>query len=79
METVPDFIFWGSKINADDDCNHEIKRPLLLGRKAMTNLDGVLKSKDIVLPGKVCMVKAVFFFSVVVCGCESWTMKEAEH
>ena len=79
MAKVTDFIFLGSKITVDSDCSHEIKRRLLLGRKAMTNLDGVLKSKDIILPSKVCMVKAVFFFSVVVCECESWTMKEAEH
>ena len=78
METVPDFIFWGSKINADDDCNHEIKRPLLLGRKAMTNLGSILKSRDITLPTKVRLVKAMVF-PVVMHGCESWTIKKAEH
>ena len=66
METVRDFIWWGSKITVDGDCSHEIKRPLLLGRKAMTNLDGVLKSKDIVLPGKVCIVKGIVFLIVMV-------------
>ena len=71
VETVRDFVFLGSKITADGDCGHEIKRRLLLGRKAMTNLDGVLKSKDIILPSKVCMVKAMVFL-VVMNGCESW-------
>ena len=75
METVTDFIFLGSKITADGDCSHEIKRQLLLGRKAMTNLDSMLKSRDITLPTKV---KAMFF-PVVVYGCESWTIKKAEH
>ena len=78
METETDFIFLGSKITADGDCSHEIKRRLLLGRKAMTNLDGVLKSRDITLPTKVCLVKAMVF-PVVMYGCESWTMKRAEH
>ena len=77
METVTDFIFLGSKITADGDCSHEIKRRLLLGRKAMTNLDGILKSKDITLPTKVCLVKAMVF-PVVMCGCESWTIRKAE-
>ena len=70
METVADFIFWGSKITADGDCSHEIKRSLLLGRKAMTNLDSILKSRDITLPTKVCLVKAMVF-PVVRYGCES--------
>ena len=78
METVTDFIFLGSKITADGDCNHEIKRYLLLGRKAMTNLDNVLKSRDITLPTKVCVVKAIVF-PVVMYGCESWTIKKSEH
>ena len=78
METVTDFIFLGSKITADGDCSHEIKRQLLLGRKVMTNLDSILKSRDITLPTKVCIVKAMAF-SVVVYGCESWTIKNAEH
>ena len=78
METVTDFIFLGSKITADGDCNYEIKRCLLLGRKAMTNLDCILKSRDIILPTKVCLVK-VMFFPVVMYGCESWTIKKAEH
>ena len=78
METVSDFIFWGSKITADGDCSHEIKRRLLLGRKVMTNLDSILKSKDITLPTKVCLVKAMVF-PVVMYGCESWTIKKAEH
>ena len=78
METVSDFIFWGSKITADDDCSHEIKRHLLLGRKAMTNLDSVLKSRDITLPTKVCLVKAMVF-PVVMYECESWAIKKAEH
>ena len=77
METVADFIFSGSKITADGDCSHEIKRHLLLGRKAMTNLDKVLKSKDITLPTKVCIVKAVVFL-LIMYGCESWTIKKAE-
>ena len=76
-ETVSDFIFWGSKITADSGCSHEIKRCLLLGRKVMTNLDSLLKSKDITLPTKVCLVKAVVF-PVVMYGCESWTVKKAE-
>ena len=74
METVRDFIFLGSKITADDDCSHQIKRHLLLGRKFMTNLDSVLKSRDITLLTKVCAVKAMVF-PVVVYGCESWTVK----
>ena len=74
METVPDFIFWGSKITADDDCSHEIKRCLLLGRKAMTNLDSILKRRHITLPTKVRLVKALVF-TVVMYGCESWTVK----
>ena len=78
VEAVSDFIFWGSKITADGDCNHEIKRHLLLGRKVMTNLDNILKSRKITLPTKVCLVKAMVF-SVVMYGCESWTMKKAEH
>ena len=77
MQTVADFIFLGSKITADGDCSHEIKRHLLLGRKAMTNLD-ILKSRDITLPTKVHLVKAMVF-PVVVYGCESWTIKKAEH
>ena len=76
METVTDFIFLGSKITANSDCSNEIKRRLLLGRKAMTNLDSILKSRDITLPTKVCLVKAVF--PVVLYGCESWTVKKAE-
>ena len=76
-ETVTDFIFWGSKITADGDCSHEIKRRLLPGRKVMTNLDSILKSRDITLSTKVCLVKAVVF-PVVMCGCESWTIKKAE-
>ena len=78
METVRDFIFWGFKITADGDCSHEIKRCLLLGRKSMTNLDSILKSRDITLPTKVHLAKAVVF-PVVMCGCESWTIKKAEH
>ena len=78
METVRDFIFLGSKITADDDCNHEIKIHLLLQRKAMTNLDSILKSRDSTLPTKVCLVKAMVF-PVVMYGCESWTIKKAEH
>ena len=77
METVTDFIFWGSKITADGDCSHEIKKRLLLGRKVMTNPDSVLKSRDITLPTKVCLVKAMVF-PVVMYGCESWTIKKAE-
>ena len=78
METVTDFILGGSKITADGDCSHEIKRYLLLERKAMTNLDSIFKSRDITLPTKVCLVKVVIF-PVVMYGCESWTMKKAEH
>ena len=78
IETVEDFILGGSKITADDDCSHEIKRPLLLGRKVMTSLDSILKSRDITLPTKVCLVKAMVF-PVVMYGCESWTIKKAEH
>ena len=78
VETVSDFIFWGSKVAADGDCNNEIKRYLLLGRKVMTNLDSIFKCRDITLPTKVHLVKAMVF-SVVVYGCESWTVKKAEH
>ena len=79
METVRDFIFLDSKITADGDCSHEIKRHLLLGRKAMTNLDNILKSRDFTFPTKVCLVKAMLlFFPVVMYGCESWTIKKAE-
>ena len=78
VETVSDFILGGSKITADDDCNHEIKRRLLLGRKIMTNLDSILKSTDITLPTKVHLVKAMVF-PVVMYRCESWTVKKAEH
>ena len=78
METVSDFILGGSKITADGDCSHEIKRCLLLGRKVMTNLDSILKSRDITLPTKVCLVKAMVF-PVIMYGCESWTVKKAEH
>ena len=77
VETVSDFILGGSKITADGDCSHEIKRRLLLGRKAMTNLDIILKSRDITFPTKVCLVKAMVF-PVVIYGCESWTVKKAE-
>ena len=77
VETVTDFILWGSKITADGDCSHEIKRHLLLGRKAMTNLDNVLKRRDIILLTKVCLVKAMVF-PVVMYGCESWTIKKTE-
>ena len=77
VETVSDFIFWSSKITADGDCSHEIKRCLLLGRKVMTNLDCILKSRDITLPTKVHLVKAMVF-PVVMYGCESWTVKKAE-
>ena len=76
-ETVSDFIFWGSKITADGDCSHEIKRHLLLGRKVLTNLDSILKSRDISLPTKVCLVKAKVF-PVVIYACDSWTIKKAE-
>ena len=78
METVRDFILGGSKITADGDCSHEIKRHLFLGRKAMTNRESILKSRDITFPTKVCLVKAMVF-PVVVYGCESWTIKKAEH
>ena len=78
METVKDFILGGSKITADGDCSHETRRCLLLGRKAMTSLDSILKSRDITLPTKVCVVKTMVF-PVVIYGCESWTMKKAEH
>ena len=78
METVTDFIFLGSKITADGDCSHEIKSHLLLGRKAMTNLDSILKSRDITLAPNVCLVKAMAF-PVVMYGCESWTIKKVEH
>ena len=78
VETVTDFIFLGSKITADGDCSHEIKRRLLLGRKAMNNLDSILKSRDITLPTKVRLVKTMVFL-VVMYGCESWTIKKAEH
>ena len=78
VEIVADFIFWGSKITADGDCSHEIKRRLLLGKKIMTNLDSILKSRDIPLPTKVHLVKAMVF-PVVMYGCESWTVKKAEH
>ena len=77
METVTDFILGDSKITADGDCSHEMKRSLLLGRKAMTNLDSILKSRDIALPTQVCLVKAMVF-PVVMYGCESWTIKKAE-
>ena len=78
MKTVADFIFLGSKITGDGDCSREIKRCLPLGRKVMTNLDGILKTRDITLPTKVCLVKPVVF-PVVMYGCESWTVKKAEH
>ena len=78
METVTDFIFLGSKITSDGDCSHEIKRGLLLRRKAVTNLDSILKSRDITLPTKVHLVKAMVF-PLVMYGCESWTIKKAEH
>ena len=78
VETVTDFIWGGSKITADDDCTHEIKRRLLLGRKVMNNIDSIFKSRDITLPTKVYLVKAMVF-SVVMYGCESWTIKKAEH
>ena len=78
VETKSDFIVWGSKITTDGDCSHEIKRCLLLGRKVMTNLDSILKSRDITMPTKVCLVQAIVF-PVVMYGCESWTVKKAEH
>ena len=78
METVTDFIFGGFKITADGDCSHEIKRRLLFGRKVMTKLDSILKSRDITLPTKVCLVKAMVL-PVVMYGCESWTVRKAEH
>ena len=77
METVTDYVFLGSKITVDRDCSHEIKRRLLLGRKAMTNLDNILRSRDITLPTTVHLVKAIVF-PVVICGCEIWTIKKAE-
>ena len=78
METVTDFVFLGSKITADGDCSHEIKRCFLLGRKAMTNLNSILKSRDITLPTKIHLVKAMVFL-IVMYGCGSWTIKKAEH
>ena len=78
METVTDFTFLGSKITPDDDCTHEIKRRFLLGRKAMTNLEGILKSRDVTLPTKVHLVKSMVY-PLVTYGCESWTIKKAEH
>ena len=78
MKTGTDFILGSSKITADGDCSHEIKRHLLLGRKTMTNLDSMLKSRDITLPAKVHLVQAMFFFPVVMYGCESWTIKKVE-
>ena len=78
VETVSDFIFWGSQITADGDCSHEIKRHILLGRKVMTNLDTLSKSRDVTLPTKVLIVKAMVF-PVVIYGCESWIIKRAEH
>ena len=78
VETVSDFLFWGSKITADGDCSQEIKRRLLLGRKVMTNLDSILKSRDIALSTKVRLVKAMVF-PVVMYGCQNWTVKKAEH
>jgi len=78
MQTVRDFIFWGSKITEDGDCSHEIKRCLLLVRKVMINLDSILKSRDVTLPTKVCLIKALAF-PVVMYRCESWTVKKAEH
>ena len=77
VETVTDFVFWGSKITEDGDCSHEIKRRLLLGRKVMTNLDSIFKSRDITLPTKVYLVKAMVF-PVVMYGCKNWTVKKAE-
>ena len=78
VEIVSDFIFWGSKITADGNCSHEIKRYLVLGRKVMTNLDSIFKSRGTTLPTMVCLVKAMVF-PVVLYGCESWTVKKAEH
>ena len=78
VETVTDFLFWGYKITADSDCSHEIRRHLLLGRKVMTNLDNILKSRDITSPTKICLLKAMVF-PVVMYGCESWTIMKAEH
>ena len=78
VDTVSDFIFWGSKITADGDCSHDIKKRWLLGRKAMTNLDSILRIRDITFPTKVCLVKAMVF-PIVMYGCESWTIKKAEH
>ena len=78
METVTDFIFLDSKMTVDGDCSHEIKRPLLLGSKVMTKLDSILKSRDITLPTKVCLVRAMVF-QIIMYGCESWTIKKAEH
>ena len=78
METVRDFIWWGSKITVDGDCSHEIKRPLLLGRKAMTNLESIFKNRGITLPKNVHLVKAMVF-PVVIYGCESWTIKKTDH
>ena len=78
VETVSDFIFWGSKITADGDCSHEIKRRLLLRKKASSNIDSLLKTRDITLPTKICLVKAQIF-PVVMYGCKSWTIKKAEH
>ena len=78
VETVADFIFWGSKITADGDCSHEIKKRLLLGREVMTNLESIFKSRDITLPNKVHLIKAMVF-PVVMYGCESWTVKKVEH
>ena len=78
VETVSDFIFLGSKITTDGDCPHEIKRRLLLGRKVLTNIESIFKSRDITLPTKVCLVKAMIF-PVVMYGCESWTVKKNEH
>ena len=78
VETMTDFIFLGSKVTADGDCSHEVKRCLLLERKVMTNLDSILKNRDITLSTKVCLVKAMVYL-VVTCGCESWTIKKAEH
>ena len=78
MEEMTDFLFLGSKITADSDCSHEIKRRLLLGRKVLTNLDSILKNRDSTLPTKVRLVKAMVF-PAVMCGCESWTVKKAEH
>jgi len=78
METVTDFVFWGSNLTADGDCSHEIKRHLLLGRKVMTNLDNILKSRDMILTTMVCLVKALVF-PVVMYGCECWTLKKTDH